>query len=109
MTVWNEDVDRAVRAALAEVQLAEPARNHFGRPYITAYQLAIKVHRLMPDLAERLQRAADHGENFGIEAALLSNTHVSAMTFTRPDGGRLDSSNVGSGYDLSLFRLTDPV
>jgi hypothetical protein len=31
------------------------------------------------------------------------------MTFTRPDGRRLASSTVGSGYDLSLFRLTEPV
>lgn len=63
---------------------------------------------LAAQLSRLVQQAANRGDDFGIEAALLSNAHVSAMTFTRPNGRRLDSSNVGSGYDLSLFRLTDP-
>jgi hypothetical protein len=131
MTVWSSRVEDAVHAALEEVQLAEPARDHL-RPFLTAYQLAIKVHRRLPELADqldvgiggegsgqynslaqylagqlsrRIKAAQQQGEAFDIEGALLSNVDVSAMSFRHPDGGRIDSSNVGAGYDLALFRL----
>lgn len=132
MTVWNTGVEDAVRAALEDVTLAEPARDHLGRPYLTAYQLAIKVHQLRPDLAERLgveiggegvgqynslaqylagqlsrriKAAQQGGEDFDIEGGLLSNAHVYSMSFRHPGGGRIDSSNLTAGFDLALFRL----
>jgi hypothetical protein len=114
-----------VREALGE---AKAPANGSGRPYLTAYQLAIKVDRAHPDLkkhfggvvggagigrhnslaeylAGRLTQLA--GEDFPIERAALSNAHTIEMVFRDADGGRVASSLIESGDPLSMFRLRD--
>ncbi|WP_084429513.1 hypothetical protein [Kibdelosporangium aridum] len=115
--------------ALEEVEPAEPNRDHLGLPFITAYQLAIKVDRILPELTEELgvavggegtgqhnsltsylahqlsQRIKDPTRNFGVEGAQLSNVDVAEMSFRTADGEVISSSNVGARYDLSMFRL----
>jgi hypothetical protein len=131
MTVWSRDIERAVLQALREVDYAEPNREHLGRPFITAYQVALKVDRIYPQLADTLgvdiggqgtgrhtslaqylarelsQRIKDPSRNFGIEGAQLSSVDMVELSFRRPDGELLRSSNIDSRYDLSMFRLRE--
>lgn len=116
MTKWEQHRKQArVEAALDE-QL-----------YLTAYQLAIKLERAHPGLAESLgkpvggagvgspdsvaqylanqlvTRSSDPGSR--VEVAFLSNDEVRDIRFAHPDGSDLVSSLTGTGYPLSLFRL----
>jgi hypothetical protein len=126
VTKWEEfDVLEKVCEALAEV--AAPA-NGSGRPYLTAYQLAIKVDRAHPDLkghfggqvggvgigqhnslteylAGRLTQLA--GDDFPVERASLSGDDVATMSFKATGGGEIANSLLGTEYPTSLFRLRD--
>ncbi len=103
--------------------------HHFGRPYITAYQLAIELQRIHPETAETIgkpfggsgvgqhnslvqdlanelsRRIKAQGASFSVEGAFLSTENARAMTFTAANGDAVTSSLVGTGFDLSLFRL----
>ncbi|MCG8925376.1 hypothetical protein [Lentzea sp. CC55] len=105
--------------------------HHFARPYMTAYQLALKVHEVDPDLADQLdkklggsdgdqrdslarylanqlsRRIKRQGEGFPVEGAFLSNDRVEALQYTTSDGKSLTSSVSRTGKDLSLFRLRE--
>jgi hypothetical protein len=122
----------AVLEALDEPHLTNPQGHHFGRPYLTAYQLAIKVDAMHPNIAiglglevggrgvgersslaqylarelsARIKRAGDAGVTFPVEGAFVSNEHLTALSYTKADGTQLISSLTGTGFDLSLFRL----
>jgi hypothetical protein len=129
MSAWNDfDVEAKVLKALETVPVVNEAGHHYGRAWITTYQLAIKVHELHDDLAESLHLkigGAGTGEqtslsqylakqlsaqikrqdNYPIEGAFLSGISLVELRFKRHDGEPLTSSVSGSGYDLSLFRL----
>ncbi|MCX2951027.1 hypothetical protein [Lentzea sp. NEAU-D7] len=101
--------------------------------YLSAYQLAIKLERAHPGLAERLGkplggagvgvhnslteylaaqlagRIDREGAAFPVERAHLSSEGVREIRFTGPGGTDLVSSLTGSGYHLSLFRWRAPV
>jgi hypothetical protein len=109
------------------VDRARP-EHHLGGPYLTGYQLAIKLHQWHRDVAIRLNpniggsgtgsrtslvqylagelssRIQRHGNDYPIEGAFLSNNHVTALSYAGP-AGKIDSSLTGSGMDLALFRL----
>lgn len=128
VSVWEE---RQVEATVLEVLSAVPTRNeshHFGRPFITAYQLAIGVHALDPQLAatmnvpvggagtgqqssltqylaRELSQRAKVDSAYPIEGAFVSNENVLDMVFQGPAGAPLHSSAQEGGWDLSLFRL----
>jgi hypothetical protein len=126
VTKWDElNVLDKVHEALAEVKAPD---NGSGRPYLTAYQLAIKVDRAHPDLkhhfggavggagigqhnslteylAGRLTQLA--GGDFPIERVSLSNVDVATMTFKATGGGEITNSLLGTEYPTSLFRLRD--
>jgi hypothetical protein len=132
VTVWTADVEATIQEALEEVGYAESGREHLGRPFITAYQLAIKVHRLDPQLAVTLgvdiggegvgqytslaqylarqlsRRIRELGTSYDIEGAQLSGVGLVAMDFRHPGGGVIASSNVGAGFDLTMFRVRRP-
>ncbi|MGW4589221.1 hypothetical protein ACWEKJ_18030 [Amycolatopsis thermoflava] len=133
MTVWQAlDVQAKVCAALGQVTIVNQDGHHFGRPYMTAYQLAIKLHRAHPEVAEALNvdlggrgtgarnslaqylarelssRIRRAGESFPVEGAFLSNDELVEMRYLTPAGEPLRSSLTGSGWDLSLFRLRVP-
>lgn len=128
MSVWTEhEVEAKVLDVLGDVPTINDA-HHFGRPYMSAYQLAIELHRRYPDvamalgqpvggagvgqrnslsqyLAKRLSDCIRDNPDFPIEGAFISNRDVLQLSYQGPDGAILTSSVTGSGYDLSLFRL----
>ena len=136
MSVWkSESVLDAVLEALGAVHLNNPQGHHFGRPYLTAYQLAIKVDSAHPtigsslgvsvggrgtgertslvqylarELSKRIRKAAETGAYFSVEGAFVSNEHLKVLTYIGADGSDLISSLTGTGFDLSLFRLAPP-
>ena len=117
-------------SSLARIPPVVPVANsshHFGRPYMTAYQLAIELHRQYPAVAEALHVEVG-GSGIGVhtslaqylarelsgrigrsdvhrvEGAFLTNKDVSVLRYVGPNGEAITSSLTGSGYDLSLFR-----
>lgn len=130
MSIWEQQaVEAAVLEVLREVHLNNPTGHHFGRPYLTAYQLAIKVNRVHPQIAAALrvsvggagtgtrtslaqylarelsQRIKQSPSTYRVEGAFLSNEHVDSVVFRDADGASITSSLSQSGFDLSLFRL----
>jgi hypothetical protein len=129
MSVWEEQgVEAAVLEALGDVHLNNPDGHHFGRPYLTAYQLAIAVNAGRPEIAATLgvtvggrgtgahnslaqylarelsARIKRHGDDYPLEGAFVSNEHLTSLTYRDADGQAITSSLTGSGFDLSLFR-----
>jgi N-acetyl-beta-hexosaminidase len=129
MSLWNDHkIEDKVIEALEELTLVNEDGHHFGRPYMTAYQLAIKIDRAYPALAEELgmevgglgigkrnslaqylanqlsRRIKSEGDGFRVEGAFLSNDDVEALRYVKRNGEELTSSLTNSGYDLSLFR-----
>lgn len=136
MSVWeSESVLDAVLEALGGVHLNNLDGHHFGHPYLTAYQLAIKIDSAHPaigtslgvsvggsgigvrtslaqylgrELSKRIRRAGETGNYFPVEGAFLSNEHLTGLSYIRADGSDLISSLTGTGFDLSLFRVAPP-
>ena len=129
MSVWGEQgVQAAVLEALHELGTDEDVGHHFGRPYVTAYQLAIAVQAAHPEIAavlgvtvggrgtgapnslaqylarELSGRIKRDGDDYPVEGAFISNEHLTALTYLDTNGQPITSSLTGSGYDLSLFR-----
>ncbi|WP_433260549.1 hypothetical protein ACQPZF_24420 [Actinosynnema sp. CS-041913] len=130
MSVWSRHgVLEKVRDALAAVTIVNPNGHHLGRPFMTAYQLAIKLDEAHPEvaralgveiggsgigshnslaqyLAHELSRGIkEAGGSYPIEGAFLSNDHVTALNYVTSDGREISSSATGSGLDVTLFRL----
>ena len=54
MSIWaDQDVEGCVRAVLEDVPLVNDV-HHFGRPYVTAYQLAIQLDQRFPNVSDAL-------------------------------------------------------
>lgn len=132
MSIWD---DHELTEKIVDVLGRVPTSNsapHLGRPFVSAYQLAIGLQQLYGEtvvaigkpvggedigrrdtlaqyLAQRLSaRINRDGAAFPIEGALLSNSHLRSVTFRDPHGGQeITSSLVGAGFDMSLFRLRD--
>ena len=128
MSVWE---DQKVEATVIDVLEEVPTRHeshHFGRPFITAYQLAIGVQERQPQLtgalnvsvggagtgqqssltqylAREISRRAKADPGYPIEGAFVSNDRVLGMVFNGPGGVEVRSSAQEGGWDLSLFRL----
>lgn len=122
---WNAyGVEPAVLEILQGVRGHEQSRA-LGRPYLTAYQLAVAFDQRYPAIAAELAREiATAGDDWiptlaaylarelaaaiaggrlpGVQAALLSDRHLLAASFGR---GGLPSAKVDSaGADFVLFR-----
>jgi len=130
MSVWEEQaVEAAVLEALHAVHLNNPGGHHFGRPYVTAYQLAIAIQAAHPEIAAALggvavggrgtgaqsslaqylarelsSRIKRDGGNYPVEGAFVSNEHLTSLTYRDTAGQVVASSLTGTGFDLSLFR-----
>lgn len=128
MSIW---ADHDVEARVIEVLAAVPTTgqdHHFGRPYMSAYQLAIDFHRRYPQVAQALgqplggagvgernslaqylaKQLSDRirdDEDYPVEGAFLTNVDVETLRYRGPDGTPITSSLTDSGFDLSLFRL----
>ena len=120
-------VEYAVLEAQRSTHRNNPGGHHFGAPYLTAYQLAIKVNAARPDiatalgaavggkgtgahsslaqyLARELSRRIKSHTDYPVAGAFVSNEHLTALTYQGSDGRAITSSLTGTGYDLSLFR-----
>ena len=129
MSVWEEQgVEAAVLEALHELGTHGDGGHHFGRPWVTAYQVAIAVHAAHPGIAEALRvtiggsgtgarnslaqylarelsgRIKRDGASYPVEGSFISNKHLTSLTYQDATGQAITSSLTGSGYDLSLFR-----
>jgi hypothetical protein len=126
------DVEEKVRVILRDVSSHDPA-HHFGRPFLTAYQLAIaydqKHHQdvvemgyqvgglgidepvsLAQYLARELSRRIKGGHITDIEGAFLANDHLHDIFFKRSQPGNnetIQSSLTQAKYPLSMFRIRD--
>jgi hypothetical protein len=101
----NVGVEDAVLEALRSTHRNNPGGHHFGAPYLTAYQLAIKVNTARPDiatalgvavggkgtgahsslaqyLARELSRRIKSDADDPVAGAFVSNEHLTARTHT---------------------------
>lgn len=126
MSKWDEHgLHTKVLAALGDVTLVNAETgHHFGRPYMTAYQLAIKLDQANPTLARDLGkkvggpggqkdslaryvanqlslRIKKDPKSYQVEGAFLSNDDVDNLDYANG----LSSTVSKTGRDLSIFRL----
>ena len=128
MSVWEDhDVENKVVAVLSDVHLVNDY-HHFGRPYMTAYQLAIHLDARYPQvaqalgvkvggagtgertslaqyLARELSRRIKNDRHHRVQGAFLSNEAVRELVYEGGDGRSVVSSLTGTSFDLSLFRV----
>jgi hypothetical protein len=128
MSVWaDHEVENKVLAILSDVHLVNDY-HHFGRPYMTAYQLAINLDARYPEvktalnvtvggagtgertslaqyLARELSGRIKRDPHHPVQGAFMSNEAVRELVYEAADGQLVTSSLTGSGFDLSLFRI----
>lgn len=123
--MWTPTVENNIREILGGVYYRPNRHHHLGRPFLTAYQLAIEYDRRFPELCEQLgfpvggsgsgvhqslsqwlarnlSQRIGRGEIKDIEGGFLSDRHRADISFNGPEG--IVSSSVG---DISIFRLID--
>jgi len=127
MSFWEENnIEDRILGILADV---EDEGHHFGRPFLTAYQLAIEFADRNPDIVARLGKqvgGAGTGEHtsiaqylalelsrqirdnpgYPVEGAFISNRYVRELSYNRGNETIL-SSIEGMRYSLSMFRLRE--
>ena len=130
VSIWEEfALESRVREILKAARYDK--RHHFGRPFLTAYQLAIafdKAHRedrkrigkpvggkgtgqkdsLAQYLAWQLSRRIKSGELVDIEGRFLQGQDLRSLEYDQDDqGGEVVKSSSGKSDALSMFRLKD--
>ncbi|MCH8296706.1 MAG: hypothetical protein IH873_01435 [Chloroflexi bacterium] len=129
MTQWDQfQFEDRIRQILRETTYDRPD-HHFGRPFLTPYQIAIEFAHLYPDdvrsiglpiggkgtgqhnslsqyIAGILSRKIQAGDLDDIEGGFISNSHLLEIAFDH-NGERIESSLTESQYDLSIFRLSN--
>ena len=127
MSIWNDySIETRIRAILD----VEPRRegHHFGRPFLTAYQIAILFAERHPEdfdaigkeiggrgagpsqslaqyFAHELSKRLKTGRLPGIEGRFLHGTRLKTLEYRSADGDV--ASSTGPASDLSMFRLSD--
>ena len=125
MSIWEDYAIEARVRGILDVQAREPG-HHFGRPFLTAYQIAISFaegfradylligkqiggkgtgpsHSLAQYLARELSDRIKNGRVTGIEGADLHGMHLKTLEY-RSSEGDVESS-AGPSSELSMFRL----
>lgn len=126
MSFWQEhDMETKVLAILRDVP-EDAEGHHLGRPFLTAYQIAIEFAHWHPDvvaalglpvggagagqhnslsqyLAKQLSDRVRDG-HIPVEGGFLSNLHLNDITFNN-DNSTITSSLTGTNFTLSMFRL----
>jgi len=129
MSLWQElDIANKITQILRDVPDAA-TDHHLGRPFLTAYQIAIEFNIRYPDemqqigfpiggigigqrtslsqyIAKQLSSNIRSGNLPRIEGGFLSNQHLEDISFQSGDE-TIHSSLTDSGYTLSMFRLRD--
>lgn len=127
MSQWEDlAIQSKVVSILAQVQGGD---HHFGRPFMTPYQIDIELdhryHRQLTPLnravggrgtgvryslaqyiALELSKKILSGEIGNIEGRYLLNSHISKLEFNNY-GDPLESSLTGNRATLAMFRLRD--
>ena len=127
MTTWEEfSIEARVREIL-DVPPREPG-HHYGRPFLTAYQIAISFAERFPTdhgfigkqiggkgtgpsqslaqyLARELSARIRNHRLPGIEGADLHGTHLKKLEYHSREG--VLESSTGSSSELSMFRLAE--
>ena len=128
MSNWEEfSIESRIRKILLEVQPRESG-HHFGRQFLTAYQIAICFAKRYPGdyaaigkeiggkatgqkdslaqyFANQLSRRIKSGALTGIEGRFLNLRHLRALEFDFH--GRCVESSPGPSSELSIFRFAD--
>ena len=129
MSLWQQlGIEEKLIQILHDIPDAAP-EHHFGRPFLTAYQIAIEYARLFPQdvaqldvpvggagtgqrsslaqyLAGQLSRRIKAGTLPRVEGGFLSNQHLDDIRFDAGDK-IIRSSLTDTEYTLSMFRLRD--
>jgi hypothetical protein len=107
--------------------VAQNEDHHFGRPFLSPYQIAIEYASRYPHdykktglaiggkgigesnslakyIAGKLSRIIKSGELSDIEGGFISNNHLNEISF-KNGSIRIKSSLTDTKYDLSIFRL----
>ena len=128
-SLWAEhDLTEKVVDVLTNVTYANQ-EHHFGRPFVTAYQLAILLKQRYPETVERIglpiggrgtgpgetlaryvarelsRRIANHQLSDTIEGSFLSNEKLTIIAFD-DEGTSIVSSSTDTQFDVSIFRLS---
>jgi hypothetical protein len=124
------DLTDEMVAILGEVHLNNPDGHHFGRPYVTAYKLAIELEARRPEaiallgkplggagggertsvaqyLSNQLSRLIRDNSAYPIEGAFMSNENLTAMVYRAHDGSEVRSTLAGTQLDVAMYRLRD--
>lgn len=126
MSKWEDlNIEVHIREILHEVEYYR--EHHFGKPFLTAYQIAIEFNRRFPDdarelgfpvggegigernslaqyLAGQLSQRISSGALRDIEGAFISNDNLLQISLNN-GGETIISSLTNTEYDLSMFRL----
>ena len=126
MSKWEDlNIEVHIREILHEVEYYR--EHHFGKPFLTAYQIAIEFNRRFPDdarelgfpvggegigernslaqyLAGQLSQRISLGALRDIEGAFISNDNLLQISLNN-GGETIISSLTNTEYDLSMFRL----
>jgi hypothetical protein len=128
MSFWEDNnIGDRINQILSDV---EDEGHHFGgRPFLTAYQLAIEFADRYPDIVTRLGKqvgGAGIGErtslaqylalelsrqirdnpDYPVEGAFISNRYVRELSYDY-NNETITSSLTGTQYSLSMFRLRE--
>ncbi len=127
MSQWDDlDMDRKI-AQILDVQSHEPS-HHFGRPFLTPYQIAIAFQERYPNdcqtigkpiggrrtgqqdslsqyIALQLSRRIKENRINNIEGRFLYRGNLESLRYEH-NGQTIESSSMQS-YDLSMFRITN--
>lgn len=127
MSFWEDyNIGDRINQILSDVA---DEGHHFGRSFLTAYQLAIEFADRYPDIVARLGKqigGAGIGEHtslaqylalelsrqirddssYPIEGAFISNRHVRELSYEH-NNETITSSLTGTQYSLSMFRLRE--
>lgn len=126
---WRQHaIAEKLTTILADVTYYRPD-HHFGRPFLTVYQLAIALAERHPEVAQaighpiggagagvkfsltsylagQLSLRIRSGEITQIEGAFLSNNQLKQLIF-HSSVGDISSSLIDSEFDLSMFRYKE--
>lgn len=126
MTKWEQfGMERKIEEVLSMAKFE--IEHHFGRPYLTPYQIAIELtgrhstlckdldmelggantglhNSLTQYIAQQLSTRIKKKEIRNIEGAFIFNMHLTDLVFRTSEGKEIHSSNCDQDA-LSMFRL----
>ncbi len=126
MSQWNQlNLDAKITQVL-DVQ-SHDSNHHFGRPFSTPYQIAIKFEQMFPQdvqsigkqiggkgtgqhdslaqyIARELSQRIKNGTITNIEGRFLHRANLRKLEY-EDNNGKLIVSSSEQSYDLSMFRL----